>query len=114
MTDVQKWAKLRHALLEEKEQLEKQIAQFEDTPEFIEESVGELNSYDDQHPGDMGTELDERHKDVTFFYRAQEQLKEINNALTKMDNGTYGICERTGEQIPYERLEAMPTARYKL
>lgn len=39
-------------------------------------------------------------------------LGEIDRALGKMDAGTYGVSERTGAPIPYERLAALPWARY--
>lgn len=41
-----------------------------------------------------------------------EQLREIRAALTRMDNGTYGLCLGTGAPIHYERLRARPWARY--
>ena len=41
-------------------------------------------------------------------------LEEIDDALQKIISGTYGICERTGEPISRERLEAIPTARFSL
>jgi DnaK suppressor protein len=40
-----------------------------------------------------------------------ETLEELNEALRKLDDGTYGRCERCGNPIPDARLEAMPTAR---
>lgn len=40
------------------------------------------------------------------------ELKEIQVALQKILNGTYGICERCGKQIEESRLEAIPTCRY--
>jgi DnaK suppressor protein len=39
-------------------------------------------------------------------------LREIDRALGKMDAGTYGVSEKTGAPIPYERLAAVPWARY--
>lgn len=41
----------------------------------------------------------------------REGLTDINDALAKLDNGTYGICEKTAEQIPLERLRVEPQAR---
>ncbi|MET3683624.1 RNA polymerase-binding protein DksA [Alkalibacillus flavidus] len=108
------WDELRKDLLEERTQLQERLKEADDLPALIEESVGELNSLDDQHPGDNATELYERQKDLTMFRHAKEQLEEIDHALAKMDNGTYGICERTGEPIPLERLQAMPTARFTI
>ncbi|RMG42647.1 MAG: TraR/DksA family transcriptional regulator [Candidatus Dadabacteria bacterium] len=44
--------------------------------------------------------------------RERKLLKKIDHALAKFENGTYGICELTGEEIPYERLKARPVAQY--
>ncbi|GEL77915.1 TraR/DksA C4-type zinc finger protein [Tenuibacillus multivorans] len=110
--DEQLIQELKQQLLNEKEELEEHIKSFESETDFMEGTVGELNSYDQQHPGDFGTELYEREKDMAFKGRANEQLEEIEHALHKIENGTYGICERTGQPIPNERLKAMPTARY--
>jgi RNA polymerase-binding transcription factor DksA len=43
---------------------------------------------------------------------AQDVVNEIDDALRRMDNGTYGICEETGRPIPKARLKAIPYARY--
>ncbi|RPF50287.1 TraR/DksA C4-type zinc finger protein [Aquisalibacillus elongatus] len=105
---------LKRQLLEDKKRVEEELQSFETDKSFIEDSVGELNSVDQQHPADTGTEMYEREKDITFHVRAEEELHEIDNALRKMEEGTYGICERTGKPIPDERLKAMPTARYTI
>lgn len=73
------------------------------------DSVGELSSYDN-HPADMGTELYEREKDFALEEHDQSELDKINEALAAIENGTYGICKVSGKEIPYERLEAIPTA----
>jgi DnaK suppressor protein len=44
----------------------------------------------------------------------QRTLREIKYALNKIKNGTYGICEETGDEIEFERLKANPVARYSL
>lgn len=41
----------------------------------------------------------------------EDQLQEIEDALQRIEDGTYGISEKSGEPIPEERLEVMPTAR---
>ncbi|GKU84788.1 hypothetical protein NCCP28_41840 [Niallia sp. NCCP-28] len=73
------------------------------------ESVGELSSYDN-HPADMATELYEREKDYALEEHDQSELNKINNALQAIEKGTYGVCRVSGQDIPYERLEAVPTA----
>ncbi|MFX3618398.1 MAG: hypothetical protein ACE3JK_12835 [Sporolactobacillus sp.] len=71
---------------------------------------GELSAYDN-HPADSATQLYEREKDLAFDKRFRDELKDIEDALSKIEQGTYGRDEQTGERIPLERLEALPTAR---
>lgn len=77
--------------------------------EMAKESVGELSNYDN-HPGDMGTELFERQKDIALNEHAEIELEDINKALHAIAEGTYGICSVCGGDIPYDRLLAVPTA----
>ncbi|AKP46137.1 DNA binding proteinDksA/TraR family [Bacillus smithii] len=72
-------------------------------------SVGELSSYDN-HPGDEGTELFEREKDLALDEHSRLEWRNIRRALEAIENGTYGICEKCGKEIPYERLDALITA----
>lgn len=74
------------------------------------DSVGELSSYD-QHQADMGTETFEREKDLSILEQVEAELADIEHALHRLDDGTYGTCEVCGKPIPDERLEAMPAAR---
>ena len=74
------------------------------------DSTGELSLYDN-HPADMGTELFERGKDIALHEMLEREYADVNDALAKIEAGTYGICEETGKEIPYERLEANPTAK---
>ncbi|WP_284141681.1 MULTISPECIES: TraR/DksA C4-type zinc finger protein [unclassified Virgibacillus] len=76
--------------------------------ELNKESMSELSNYDN-HPGDHGSELFEREKDIALNEHAEKELEEINAALHAMDEGSYGICTACGEDIPFERLEAIPT-----
>ncbi|MGI8314966.1 TraR/DksA C4-type zinc finger protein [Halobacillus mangrovi] len=71
---------------------------------------GELSQYDN-HPADSGTELYEREKDIALLGHLKEELSDIQYSLNQMKKGTYGICEKTGQPISDERLEALPTAR---
>lgn len=108
------YEKLKQQLLKEKQEIQHQ---FQVTEEFgLEEGFasdmasGELSQYDN-HPADSATALYEREKDFVLKQLREEQLQDIEVALDKMENGTYGRDEETGEQIPVERLEALPTAR---
>jgi len=74
------------------------------------EQTGELASYD-QHPADQGSETFEREKDLSILEGLEEELAEIEAALQRVDDGTYGIDENTGEPIDPARLDAYPMAR---
>lgn len=62
--------------------------------------------------GDM-SELDlDRSTSLDLATRESQLIEEIDAALLRIDNGTYGQCDRCGRPIDEERLKAMPTARY--
>ena len=75
------------------------------------ESTGELSSYDN-HPGDEGTELYEREKDIALNEHMEYQIQSINRAVQAIEKGTYGKCEVCGREIPYERLQAVPETTF--
>lgn len=102
---------LRDQLLKDKARLEAQLAGNEQfgLADSLGRATGELSSYDN-HPADLGTEVYERGKDIALNENAEERLAAVNRALRDMETGQYGICKATGQPIPYERLEALPTA----
>jgi RNA polymerase-binding transcription factor DksA len=74
-------------------------------------------------PVDVGEDSDEN--DMADRFQGYEErsatvktltarLTDVNDALTKIEKGTYGICEKSGEQIDIERLRANPAARTKI
>jgi RNA polymerase-binding transcription factor DksA len=77
------------------------------------DSIQELADYSN-HPGDIGTEQFEQQREAGFELMRKEQLEEIEDALSRIEKGTYGICEKSGKSIPEERLEVMPTARLRV
>jgi DnaK suppressor protein len=74
------------------------------------DSVSELSSID-QHPADLGTETFEREKDVSIIEQVEAELADVEHALRRLDEGTYGTCEACGKPIGDARLDAMPAAR---
>jgi RNA polymerase-binding transcription factor DksA len=70
---------------------------------------GALSNLPDEQ-GDEG-DLFEREKDVAILEQLENELAEIEAALQRLDEGTYGVDEVTGEPIAPERLEARPSAR---
>jgi YteA family regulatory protein len=73
----------------------------------LSESIEELSTYD-QHPADVGTEVFERSKDFALREDAMLKVQAIDHARQRMENGTYGVCEVCGKEIPLERLQAVP------
>jgi RNA polymerase-binding protein DksA len=66
------------------------------------------------HMADMGTDNYEQEFTLGLVEKDRNLLREINNALAKIQNGTYGICEGTSQPISKPRLEAQPWARYSI
>ena len=66
----------------------------------------------DQHPAELGTETFERELELTTLTIVEGELRDIDDALRRLDDGTYGICEECGKPIDEARLEAVPWARY--
>ena len=78
--------------------------------ESEDESISELSRLD-QHQADIGTETFEREKDFSILERVEAELNDVEHALRRIDDGTYGTCEACGRPIEEERLEAVPAAR---
>lgn len=69
----------------------------------------ELSNYDN-HPADNASDLTDQNTEMAIESHKEEEVGKIENALQAIENGTYGTCEVCGETIPFERLEALPTA----
>jgi DnaK suppressor protein len=70
---------------------------------------GELADYD-QHPADTGTEMHDQELDETTLMILEDELKQVQIARQRLEEGLYGICVDCGEEIPPERLDAVPEA----
>jgi DnaK suppressor protein len=64
------------------------------------------------HMADMGTDSYEQEFTLELMDSERRIITEIDEALTRIDNGTFGVCEYNGEMIPRPRLEAIPWAKY--
>ena len=64
------------------------------------------------HMADEGGSIQEADNDLAVRGNVEQVLAEVEHALKKLEDGTYGICEDTGEPISQARLEALPYARY--
>ena len=64
------------------------------------------------HQADAGSDAYDKDFALSLLSQEQDALYEIEEAIKRVDNGTYGICEMSGKPIPVARLEALPFARY--
>jgi len=100
-------------LLEKRREILKNVSEIEN--EALKKSrldaSGDLSSMP-IHMADLGTDNYEQEFALGLMDSERRLLREIDDALERVEQGTYGICEGTGKQIPKARLEAQPWARY--
>ena len=99
---------LRERLQAERVELEEQLTTIE-TESFAtsqSEMSGEV-SFDEEN-ADAGTFTFERERDLSIENNVRDLLAKIDRALTRMDEGTYGVCSRCGKPIEKARLKALP------
>jgi len=105
-------SEFRVLLAEERRRIADAIAYLhEENPRTITDELGELaGRAGDNHLGDMATVTFDRELDEGLEEGAQQTLAQIDRALARLDDGTYGICERCDKPIGEERLRARPWA----
>jgi RNA polymerase-binding transcription factor DksA len=64
------------------------------------------------HQADAGSDAYDRDFALSLLSQEQDALYEIDQALKRIELGTYGVCEMSGKSIPRARLEAIPFARF--
>ncbi|MDG0812537.1 TraR/DksA C4-type zinc finger protein [Cohnella rhizosphaerae] len=89
-------ARLKELLLAEKSEIDRHFAlEADDGTTSMTDDTGELSSYDN-HPADLGTETFERERDAAIDQRYFERRDDVERALAKFEDGTYGLCEVSG------------------
>ncbi len=74
-------------------------------------ATAELGATDDEHDPEGSTIAFERQRVAALLHDAREKLAAIDDALSNVAQGTYGICESCGRSIGDERMEALPATR---
>jgi RNA polymerase-binding protein DksA len=111
MTDVDT-SEHRARLLEERERLVQAVDFLErENPGSISDELGDFVTSGDGNLGDTATATYDRELDQSLEEGAQQTLTAIDDALRKIEDGTYGTCEVCGKPIGAGRLAAMPWAR---
>lgn len=96
-------ARLRRLLENERQELLDEIAHYQVMASSHNPGLG-------NHMADDGTEAFEQAKALALNEQHKRTLAQIERALTRMDGGTYGICERCDQPIDFARLKALPYA----
>jgi len=103
----------KQILLEKRREILRNVNEFED--ETLKKSrldaAGDLSSMP-IHMADIGTDNYEQEFALGLMDSERKLLREIDDALGRIEQGAYGICEGTGKPIPKARLEAQPWAKY--
>ena len=102
-------------LLEERARIMREMGHIENTILKVNprDSAGEVGGYS-FHMADAGTDSMEREISFDIGSKEGRLLREIDDALRRIYNGVYGICEASGKPIARARLEALPWARYTI
>jgi RNA polymerase-binding protein DksA len=102
--------RFRDALLQERRRVQAALDNLhEENPGSLSDETGEDSMYDN-HLADTATVTYDRELDYTLEENSEHVLAEIDAALKRIEDGTYGQCTNCGTQIPPERLEARPWA----
>ena len=108
-TEMKRFEKL---LVEMRRQVLGQVNQIErdNMSKSQRDSSGDLSSYS-YHMADLASDTFEREFEMSMASHGSETLQEIEDALERIEDGSYGKCEDCGKQIGARRLEAVPHAR---
>jgi RNA polymerase-binding protein DksA len=101
----------RIELLEERERVQAALANLREShPGSLDDEVEEVAATSDNHLGETATATLGREIDYTLGENSGQVLTEIDQALARIEQGTYGKCTACGREIGEERLEAYPWA----
>jgi len=103
--------RFRDALLEERRRVEHALATLRDEHRgSLDDEVEEVAPTNDNHLAETATATLGREIDYTLGENSEQVLGEIDAALQRIEDGTYGTCVNCGGEIPVARLEAQPWA----
>ncbi len=101
-------------IAQQKQRLQDLKAELEQVRDGLEEDqrfrAEEEEDFTQHDSGDMSQSLFTREVDATVEQQIERRLENIERALQKIDEGTYGLSDDSGERIPRGRLEAVPEA----
>ena len=103
--------KFRASLLRERQRVAEAISYLHDeNPGSLEDETDEVIGGVDNHPAEVATATVDREIDYTLEGNSEHVLNAIDEALRRLDAGTFGDCSKCGRPIEQERLEFLPYA----
>jgi RNA polymerase-binding protein DksA len=113
VSTVENVDKYKQALLEERKRVTRAIEYMHrENPGSIEDETGQNTGGGDNHLAETATATVDREIDYSLEESSEELLGEIDAALKRIEDGTYGTCEGCGKPIGEDRLEAIPWTRF--
>lgn len=104
-------AEFRRLLEEERTRLLEELEVMEEHTPEVEEQVGmDIGGGYDEDLADVASSTFEREKGLALESSVQQMLTQVEEALARLEEGTYGICQRCGDPIDYARLRVLPYA----
>jgi len=97
----------RQIILKKRDEAEQELNALQSTLRESMENSSDESAYS-FHMADAGTDAQEREKTYMLFNRTKKFIRYLDDALTRIDNKTYGVCKVTGKKIAKGRLEAVP------
>lgn len=101
--------------------LEKKRKDARAEPDALQENLENIMESDDEeysalthHEADVGSDVEEEETNFKLIERTRKYIEQINDALERIENKTFGVCMATGKQISNGRLEAVPHTRYSI
>lgn len=101
-------------ILNKREEAQKEL-------DFLTDSINEMRTQDEDeasssahHMGDLGSKEESLDLSYRLIERNKKFIRELDRALIRIENGTYGMCRATGKPIEKGRLEFAPHTRYSI
>lgn len=108
--DPQTLAELKEKLTQERERIREELGRIAKPTKDADDFNTTFNNIGDDED-ENASEIEEYADNIALGTTLEKQLKEMSEALEKMELGTYGKCENCGADIPVERLRAYPAAK---
>lgn len=105
--------KIKKALIAERAKLLEELGSISDESlkKSAKDASGDLSGYS-FHMADMATDLYDREFLLGLAEGERKRLQDFGDAMKRIDEGIYGVCDMCGDRISKERLKAMPQAQY--